>query len=156
RAISSTSRCASPVASGGSPMSDGFRYLAAFLAAAFAIALPAHAADQKEIDKAVAAGVDYLKGIQEADGTFDYVHRDGKAGATAPAGLRLLEFDVPADDPVVQKAAKAVRILSLEQSETYALSLSIMFLDRLGYPDDVPLIESMAVRLVAGQTSTGG
>jgi hypothetical protein len=137
-------------------MSDGFRYIAACLAVAFAVALPVRAADQKEIDKAVAAGVDYLKGIQDADGTFNYVHSDGKAGATALAGLTLLECGVSADDRVVQKAAKAVRILSLEQSQTYALSLSIMFLDRLGDPDDEPLIESMAVRLVAGQTSAGG
>jgi hypothetical protein len=137
-------------------MSDGFRFLVPCLAAALAVALPVHAADQKEIDKAVAAGVDYLKGVQDADGTFNYVHQDGKAGATALAGLTLLECDVPADDPVVQKAAKAVRILSLEQSQTYALSLSIMFLDRLGDPDDVPFIESMAIRLVAGQTSAGG
>ena len=36
-------------------------------------------------------------------------------------------------------------------SRTYTLSLGILFLDRLGDPADIPLIESMAVRLLGLQ-----
>jgi len=119
-------------------------------------AVPLRAAEQKDIDKSVAAGVAYLKGIQEDAGTWSYEHNDGKAGITALAGLALLECDVAPEDPAVQKAAKAIRRLSLEMSQTYAISLSILFLDRLGDPDDVPVIESLTVRLLAGQTGSGG
>jgi hypothetical protein len=38
----------------------------------------------------------------------------------------------------------------------YSICLTILFLDRLGEANDVPLIESLTVRLLAGQTSTGG
>ena len=36
------------------------------------------------------------------------------------------------------------------------MSLAILFLDRLGDPDDGVLIESMAVRMLAGQSRHGG
>jgi hypothetical protein len=117
---------------------------------------PLRAADKDDIDKAVAAGVKFLKSIQAKDGTWDYEHGDRKAGATALAGLALLECDVDPEDSAVQNAAQAVRLLSLELNQTYGLSLAILFLDRLGDADDVPLIVSMAVRLQAGQNSTGG
>jgi hypothetical protein len=126
------------------------------------LTLPLRAADQKDIDKAVAAGVAHLKSIQGNDGTWNYGHNDGSAGATALAGLTLLECDVAADDPAVRAAAAVIRRLSAgtattaPMDQTYALSLSILFLDRLGDPDDVPLIESMTVRLLAGQNNTGG
>jgi hypothetical protein len=119
-------------------------------------AFPLRAAEQKDIDKSVAAGVAYLKSIQEDAGTWSYEHNDAKAGITALAGLTLLECDVAPEDPAVQKAAKAIRRLSIEMSQTYAISLSILFLDRLGDPDDVPVIESLTVRLLAGQTAAGG
>jgi hypothetical protein len=119
-------------------------------------AVPLRAAEQKEIDKSVAAGVAYLKSIQEEAGTWNYEHNDGKAGITALAALTLLECDVAPEDPAVQKAAKAIRRLSIEMNQTYAISLSILFLDRLGDPDDVPVIESLTVRLLAGQTGSGG
>src|SRR5262249_26126661 len=77
-------------------------------------------------------------------------------GATALAGLTLLECDVPANDPAVQRAAQVVREASISQVQTYSLSLSIMFLDRLGEEADVPFIQSMTVRLMRGQKAAGG
>src|SRR5262249_15892982 len=53
-------------------------------------------------------------------------------------------------------AADIVRKASIEQTHTYSLALSILFLDRLRDPGDVPLIESMTVRLMAGQNNVGG
>src|SRR5205085_1466861 len=75
---------------------------------------------------------------------------------TALAALTLLECEVPADDPSIQKAAQAVREASVSLTHTYSLALSILFLDRLGTPGDEAFIESMAVRLLAGQNDAGG
>src|SRR5262249_20188333 len=79
-------------------------------------------------------------------------------GYAALPGLTLLECGVPAKDPAVAKAARFVRFYSptLNKHSTYQLSLAILFLDRLGDPKDRKLIQSMALRLVAGQNSAGG
>src|SRR5207249_1683216 len=61
-----------------------------------------------------------------------------------------------ADDPAVQRAAQAVRQVSIGLTHTYSIALAILFLDRLGDPGDVALIESLTVRLLAGQTAAGG
>src|SRR5262249_7133559 len=110
-------------------------------------------ADDKDIPRAIQQGVTFLKS-QQADGSWKY--QDTHAGATALAGLTLLECDVPADDPAVQKAAQALRPKTIELTHTYSLALASLFLDGLGEPDDGPLIQSMAVRLLAGQNSSGG
>jgi hypothetical protein len=112
----------------------------------------ARAADKDAIQKAIDRGVAYLKEIQKADGSWP--HAD--LGATALAGLALLECGVPATDKSVQAAAGVVREASVPLTHTYSLALAILFLDRLGDPGDVPLIESMAVRLLAGQSNLGG
>jgi hypothetical protein len=110
-------------------------------------------ADLKEdIDKAVERGVDALRQMQTGNGTWTH----NEIGATALAGLTLLECGVKPDDKAVQKAAGAVREAGVKLTHTYSLSLSILFLDRLGDPEDIPLIESMTVRLLAGQTASGG
>jgi hypothetical protein len=68
----------------------------------------------------------------------------------------LLESGVPADDPVIQKAAEYVRSRVLPSDYTYELSLVLLFLDRLGDPKDEKLIRTLAARLIAGQHHTGG
>jgi hypothetical protein len=117
------------------------------LGAALLLAPAAPAADKQAIERAVDRGAAFLKGQQGQDGTWNY----GEIGATALCGLALLESGAKPDDPAVQKAAKAVREASIPLTKTYSLALSIMFLDRLGDPADAELIESMAVRLLAGQ-----
>src|SRR5262249_22118247 len=77
-------------------------------------------------------------------------------GATALAGLALLECGVPATDDGVRKAAGVVREASVPLTHTYSLALAILFLDRLGDPGDRPLIESIAVRPPAAQSNLGG
>src|SRR5260370_337309 len=81
---------------------------------------------------------------------------ENNLGATALAGLTFLECDVPASDPVVQQAAELVRQHCVNSTHTYSISLAIMFLDRLDEEADVILIQSMAVRLLAGQTAARG
>jgi hypothetical protein len=122
----------------------------------------ASAADRPaKIQQAIDRGVAFLRSIQNGqDGMWPYA--DGgtsggqNVGATALAGLTLLECDVPPSDPAVQRAAEVVRQRSISCAYTYALSLAIMFLDRLDEEADVPLIQSMTVRLLAGQTAYGG
>jgi hypothetical protein len=117
------------------------------------IAAPcSRAVDQKAIDKAIEAGVKALRDMQGADGTWP--HRE--IGATALAGLTLLECGVKPDDRAVLRAADVVRKASVTLSHNYSICLAILFFDRLGDPEDIPLIESLTVRLLAGQTSTGG
>jgi hypothetical protein len=67
-----------------------------------------------------------------------------------------LECGVPADDPIIQKAAKYLRSKAAAIDTTYDLSLGILFLDRLGDPKDEKLIQTFALRLIAGQSMTGG
>ncbi|HJT76334.1 MAG TPA: prenyltransferase/squalene oxidase repeat-containing protein [Gemmataceae bacterium] len=122
------------------------------------------AADPQKVKQAIDKGVAYLKGLQQGDGTWSYTEdvvgsrdRGGPTvGATALAGLTLLECGVPADDPAVQKAAGVVRGAALPMTMTYALSLSVLFLDRLDDPADEVLIDSMALRLLAGQNPSSG
>jgi hypothetical protein len=108
--------------------------------------------EKEAIDQAVERGVVALRKMQGADGTWPFVH----IGPTALAGLTLLECGVAADDKAVVQAAEAVRRDSPATSQTYALALAILFLDRLGEANDVALIESLTVRLLAGQANNGG
>jgi hypothetical protein len=113
---------------------------------------PVRAVEQADIDRAIQRGIAALRALQRSDGTWQHA----EIGATALAGLTLLECDVPPDDKAVQKAAARVRVATPNETHTYSLALSILFLDRLDKRADTPLIESMVVRLLAGQTATGG
>jgi hypothetical protein len=109
-------------------------------------------AEDPAIQLALNRGITFLKERQGMDGTWEYTY----IGATALAALCLLECDVPANDPAIQKAATALREASIYLYHTYSISLAILFFDRLGEERDVALIESLAVRLMAGQTLDGG
>lgn len=126
--------------------------LMALLLAASAPA--ASGATDAEIKKAIKGGTDalkarYAKGVPEAGES----HGVGDACLT---GLALLEGGVPPDDPVMKLITDRVRDASYKQSRTYQVALCVMYLDRLGNPADVPLIQMLAVRLLVGQTPSGG
>lgn len=112
----------------------------------------ARAVDAALVRKAIDRGVVGLKRMQTADGTWPH----NEIGATALAGFTLLECDVPADDTAVRKAAGMVRQAYPRITHSYSISLSILFLDRLGKPEDVRLIQGLAIRLLAGQCERGG
>jgi hypothetical protein len=112
----------------------------------------ARAVDPDEVQRAVDRGVEGLRRMQDGEGKWPH----SQIGATALAGLALLECGVGADDKAIQRAAEAVRRASYLEKHTYSISLSILFLDRLGDPADVPLIESLTVRLLGGQGNDGG
>ncbi len=127
-------------------------------------ATPTRAADKDEIKAAIEKGVAFLKNNQQLGGSWHTEVRDSvpidpnsvTVGATALVGLTLVECEVRVDDDAIVKAADFVRRGSVYLTSTYALSLAIMFLDRLGDPDDDRLIQSMGIRLLAGQTTDGG
>lgn len=118
----------------------------------FGTASTSSALKQEEINQAIEKGVTALKKMQQSDGTWRY----RKIGATALAGLALLECGVADDDPSVVKAAQAIRKECPRMTHTYSISCSIMFLDRLRMEQDRALIESLTVRLLAGQCQPGG
>lgn len=119
------------------------------------------AATTEDISRAVERGVSYLKSHQNGDGTWMFANvsmgeTGHPVGVSALAGLALLESSVAANDPVIRRAAFVVRYGLADQVDTYDLSLAIMFLDRLGDPDDKAMIEAATRRLLGGQTSDGG
>lgn len=126
---------------------------------AFADLQPLSKEEQDKIDKAIDRGIDFLKGAQTSKGSWKWgMYRDGRfqvAQCAMPA-YALLEAGVPANDPVIQKAAEYVRSRVLTSDYTYEMSLVILFLDRLGDAKDEKLIRTLAARLIAGQHHTGG
>jgi hypothetical protein len=119
--------------------------------------------EQDRVDKAIERGVAYLKAaLDDASptgkdsvvtvvGPVDIKH----PGAMALTGLTLLACGVPATDPSVVKVINRIRQDGPQMTNTYVLSLSILFLDRLAAAEDQKLIRSMALRLVAGQNARG-
>jgi hypothetical protein len=115
-------------------------------------------ATDDDVKQAVDRGVNLLRNLQRNDGTWPYGGKDPQEeiGATALAGMTLLECGVPADDPAVERAAAVIRQAGIPLTHTYSLSLAIMFLDRRGDVQDEQLIQSMAIRLLGGQNDQGG
>jgi hypothetical protein len=113
-------------------------------------------AEQKRIDEAIEKGVRFLRAEIKPWGNWDFEDGENAAGYAALPGLALLESKVPASDAVVQKAADFVRRRAAHLVETYDIGLAVVFLDRLGDSHDNDLIQSLAYRLVAGQSSAGG
>jgi len=116
-------------------------------------ALPAEA--QARVNKAIDRGVAYLKArlpkMFAPEGKCGY-----RTGASALAGLALLESGCVGDDAVVQQLAKRVRQEARGLTNTYEVSTTIWFLDRLGDAGDRPLIRLLALQLVAAQREIGG
>jgi hypothetical protein len=113
--------------------------------------------EQAKVDKAIEKAVAYLKREQtEESGWPGFFGKLYPLGNSLLITYALLEADVPRDDPVIQKTAKYIRDRLGDNDRTYELSLGILFLDRLGNPADKELIQTLALRLIAGQHSTGG
>jgi len=108
--------------------------------------------DQAKVDLAIKNGTDWLKTHPAA-----WIREDNYGvGYGSLCALALLEVGVAADDPIIAKATALVRRKAPASMQTYQISLAILFLDRLGDPADEPLIRTLALRLVAGQTGNHG
>jgi hypothetical protein len=119
---------------------------------------PLSKAEQAKVEKAIDKGVAFLKGAQTKQGDWQWkMYKDKHfVGQCALPAYALLESGVTVDDPVIQKAAEYIRPRVLTNDQTYELSLAILFFDRLGNPKDKRLIQTLALRLIAGQHYTGG
>ncbi|HEV3436777.1 MAG TPA: HEAT repeat domain-containing protein [Gemmata sp.] len=114
------------------------------------------AATPKEIDASVKLGVGYLKDQYKGATAKQVAGGPNGIGAAALAGLALLECNTPLDDPSVRAITAGVRDASFTTTQTYHIALCLLYLDRLGDPTDVPLIQMLGVRLLAGQNGNGG
>ncbi|HMP02933.1 MAG TPA: terpene cyclase/mutase family protein [Gemmatales bacterium] len=128
---------------------------------------PVHAGPQgggelrDRIRAAIAKGVQYLRGQQQADGLWR--HQGGGApgqndvGATALAGLALLENGVDRKDPAIVAAVGLVRDAVPRLTQTYNISAAIWFLDRAAPAENKAVIRQLANLLLQGQIKeTGG
>ncbi|MBN9521354.1 HEAT repeat domain-containing protein [bacterium] len=116
----------------------------------------APAATPEQIEAAVAKGVASIKKRYGAGPVAGAAGTDHGIGPPALAGLALLEAKTPAADATVQAIAKGVREQAYRETRTYQISLALLFLDRLEDRADVPLVQALAVRLMAGQSTRGG
>lgn len=139
------------------------RVLGAFVGLLLLAPAVAHGAPTADVTRAVERGVSYLKNSQTPEGTWFYSgsgpgggQLNHPVGVAALGGLALLESGVPSNDPVVRRAALVVRYGLADLTETYDLSLALMFLDRLGDPADNPMVDAAARRIIAGQNGDGG
>jgi hypothetical protein len=114
----------------------------------------ARAAEEDPIQNAIKKGSKYLQGLYKPLGA-DRGKGYNMGGATL-AGMALLESGVPETDPALKAIIHYVRDNALSQTGTYQISLTIMFLDRLGQANDRPIIQFLGVRLMGGQLPSGG
>jgi hypothetical protein len=110
------------------------------------------AAEEAEVNKAIGRGLEYLK----RHAPRDPMGNQRTSGLHPLVGLTLLECGVPADDPALARLTALVRADAPRLTETYSLSLAILFLDRLGEAQDEKLVGLLAARLLAGQNEAGG
>jgi hypothetical protein len=110
---------------------------------------------QALINEAIDRGVRFVKQPRQVN---DFLARGGPhaVGIAALPGLTLLECGVPKEDPAVKRIAAFVRARAGSLMMTYDISLTILFLDRVGEPRDRQLIQTLAGRLIAGQNEFGG
>jgi hypothetical protein len=118
--------------------------------------LPLPPGEQEAVNEAISRGVSYLRRTQLKSGTWAKVGIGHRIGYAVLPGLTLLECGVAPNDPLIQQAARYLRSRSAKLDTTYELALGLLFLDRLGDPKDKQLIQTFALRLIAGQSATGG
>jgi len=117
--------------------------------------LPAPAGAQADVGKAVAKAAEFFK-ARAKQGLAGGPGGGYGNGETALMGLAMLEAGIPPSDPSMKLVIDSVRNSALAQTQTYPVSLSVLFLDRLGDPTDVPTIQMLGVRLYAGMNANGG
>ena len=117
---------------------------------------------QRALDRGTVALKRILKGAVKEDPQSNPASRgyakmgEMQVGITGLVVLTALECGIPADDPLVQRRLPGLRKSGITVTQTYSLAVLILLFDRLGDPDDIPLIYSMTLRLIAGQYYAGG
>ena len=109
---------------------------------------------EEQIRAAIRRGVQYVKAHQGNDGSWNIGGH--QVGATALAGLALAENGVTLEDPALKHAYEYVQANSPGNTQTYDISLAILFLVRVGKASDNDLIRLLGAKLAAGQLASGG
>ena len=137
-----------PMRNGG-----GMRLIWVACAISFLPVVACSAADKAAIKAAIDRGVRYLADTQSDNGTWNSLGHE--LGETSLAGMAMVAGGGEAYRAHVDAAAAAVRRLAAADTSTYNTSLAIMFLDRLGRPQDAQLLHELGIRLMAGQCRDG-
>jgi hypothetical protein len=125
---------------------------------------PAATDDEKAVHRAIDRGVAYLKQVLKLRGDEELTSANPDDGSElrqqtiynkALVGWTSLECGVPATDPYIKEISAFVRVEPSKVCDTADLAMAILFLDRLGDPDDRPIVRTYALRLVAGQKQQG-
>lgn len=113
---------------------------------------------EASIPEAIDRGKYYLQRSQKDTGTWAAANEGNAVGYAALPALTLLELGTPANDPGIQRAANFVRfsVRSDKLTSTYEVALALLFLDKLEDKKDQQNIETLAGRIIAAQTPTGG
>jgi hypothetical protein len=118
------------------------------------------------VQPAVDKGVKYLKNrvmtIGFAHGVPEPTRMGGEIlpGVAALIGLTLLETGSDKDDPEILRVAEIIRGHAKNMKQIYVLSTSLFFLNRWNEvkklsPADRKLAQSLSLRIISGQLSTG-
>lgn len=110
-------------------------------------------ADEQAIVAAVKEGVDALKELQRADGSWN--EQGHPLGETALAGLAMVAGGERRSHPDVGAAVRVVRELSATCRQTHDVSLAAMFLDAIGDEADSERIRDFGRLLAIGQCADG-
>lgn len=84
------------------------------------------------VNHAIALGVEYLRRLQQPDGSFPGYAGQHPGGATAFAGFTLLRSGVRREDPAVARALEALE--AVEFRSVYSASVHLLLLDALRDP----------------------
>lgn len=116
-------------------------------------------AEQTRVNFAVEEGYKYLKRRQQPNGSFaGPLANAHPIGVASLVGLAMIETGSGTRDANVRGAATYVMGNLRDLQDTYDIALAILFLDRLGEENKKldPYIQMLALRLIGGQTTTGG
>ncbi|MEZ6057424.1 MAG: prenyltransferase/squalene oxidase repeat-containing protein [Planctomycetaceae bacterium] len=131
-----------------------FRLLGMVLCAVLLCQSPLWAVTDAEVEAARQKGIQFLLDSQQEDGSW--VFEKHEVGITSLSAIALIENGILITDPLIEKAERYVRSNYLETTGTYDIALAILFLSRLGDPDNRSVIRDLAARLIAGQNVEGG
>lgn len=130
--------------------------LPAILAGLLALTSPAGPAYAQDITgadvrRSMTDAIDWLKAMQQADGSWPERHQPG--GTTALATLALLNAGIPANDPVLRLAIESIRVQPNHFVYTVALKAQVLAAaDPARYRDE---IRAAADFLVQAQVANG-
>ncbi|MGL4424042.1 MAG: hypothetical protein ACRCZF_25530, partial [Gemmataceae bacterium] len=109
------------------------------------------AADEAKIHEAVKKAAAHLA-KHHTPGVSNAAVDTHAVGLSGLIGLALLEAEYNPKEGSLNAIVQLIRTTSYTEDQTYNVALAIIFLDRLNDTVDIPLIQLLGCRLMAGQT----